>query len=116
VPFDGRSLRLTLVLAASQQLALKARGRVVCVAIGHWQSCNPAAVQRRLCDCSMDTQVTLKTERPHGLLSGRLPAGRLIRVATLEARPGRCTRAAADGEVPIECYIFADYDAVSLIT
>jgi hypothetical protein len=59
----------------------------------------------------MDTQVTLKTERPHGLLSGRLPARRLIRVATLEAR--RCT---ADGEVLVECYILTDYDAVSLIT
>ena len=59
----------------------------------------------------MVTQVTLKTERPHGLLSGRLPAEADPHVATLEAR--RCT---ADGEVLIECYILADHDAVSLIT
>ena len=63
----------------------------------------------------MDTQVTLskngKAPRAAFTEAACLHAGRLIRVATLEAR--RCT---ADGEVLVECYILADYDAVSLIT
>jgi hypothetical protein len=33
-----------------------------------------AIIQPRLYDCLMATQITLKTDSPHGLLSGRLPA------------------------------------------
>jgi hypothetical protein len=33
-----------------------------------------AIIQPRLYDCLMVTQITLKTESPHGLLSDRLPA------------------------------------------
>ncbi len=49
------------------------RARVICVTIA--QSYNRGAiVQPRLYDCAMVTQITLKTESPHGLLSDRLPA------------------------------------------
>ena len=109
MPFDGRSLRVTLVLAASQQLTLPLSLRVgfaICVgAIAHWRSCNPAAVVRLLDGYAghRDRDSFKKRKGPTGCFQAAcLHAGRLIRVATLEAR--RCT---ADGEVLIECYILA---------
>jgi hypothetical protein len=89
---------------------------LICVAIGHWRSCNPAAVVCtvvRLLDGYAGHSFKFKKRKgPTGCFQAAcLHAGRLIRVATLEAR--RCT---ADGEVLVECYILADYDAVSLIT
>ncbi len=82
------------------------------VAIGHWRSCNPAAVVRLLDGYTGHSFTGKKRKGPTGCFQAAcLHAGRLIRVATLEAR-----RYTADGEVLVECYILADYDAVSLIT
>ncbi len=69
---DPRSKpRLRLVAARharDQPLGLK---RVICVTINLVE----AIVQPRLYDCLMVTQITLKTEGPHGLPSGRRSGG-----------------------------------------
>jgi hypothetical protein len=61
-----------------------------------------ATVQPRMYDCSMVTQVTLKTESPPRVLSGRRPA---------EVDPRRIIIRHGHGLI-----ILADYDAAALIT
>ena len=57
-----------------------------------------AIVQPRLYDCLMVTQITLKTEGPHGLPSDRLPA----EVDPPEPLP-----------LARSCFILTDYEAVN---